>query len=73
MSKRNHQDSKHISEAVMEYVANNGVTSLDEIAAYVYGRIGIEPSKSTVSRILQEAGHIPTTRRVWSYQHNPGK
>ena len=70
MSRHNPEVSQHIREEIAEYVEQNGVTTLDDIADYVYGKVGFRPSKSTVTIVLNALNRYPTTRRVWVYRHN---
>lgn len=56
MSGLSYDDQTRVRQAVLEYLELNGMTSLRKIAKYVKQQTQIEPSASTVSRLVREIG-----------------
>ena len=57
MSGRTFEDQENIREWVRLYLKEYGITSLRQIAAYVYEKANITVMPSTVARLVRRMGY----------------
>jgi len=73
MSNQTKANQTKIRETIQSYVDKTGITTTRRIAEHVKSVIGILPSPSTVSAILQELGYEPIKQPRFVWRHNPNK
>lgn len=56
MSGLTYEQQTKVREAILDYLAKNGMTSLRKVAGFVKKKTGIQPSATTVARHVRELG-----------------